>query len=608
MKYLLPLILVLTLLCGCGQAAPEETASPTTPPPPASEGMYEPGQYQGALRVYPLDIENVQGLRTLDDSLLLISGEDVTTLTLLTGSDLTITAAVTLDFALSSDDPSLRIHPDGTLSCFSPVTRETLVLDGSLQIIRRISVPGDLTGQPILSDDGKTLYYCTASDVRAWDLESGIRRRVKEMAFDSQSVTNVLMDGTVLQCRIQDGETEYALFFSSENGQLLYREKGYFPVLSRGDRYYAAVPAGAVTALVFGEGDAPVQTLIPADLFAEGFFLPQLNGLAAVSAPDDAQIQLEYYELDIGSRISALTLAGISFPSAIGNIGDSLYILTSGSSGGRSLLYCWDISPESALRVSDDACRIQTYYTADAPDTAGLSLCQSCAQQIGQKYGVSILIWKEAAAAEPWDYDFEAEHLVPVILQELEHLDKRLSQYPEGLLEQTAAHFSSLNFCLVRSLKSTAETGPDTATGVQFLSGSDAYVVIAPGKYAEQALYHELFHVMETHIFSASTAFDQWDTLNPAGFQYDYSYTANALRDSGVYLQSDSRAFVDTYSMSFPKEDRARIMEYAMLPDMAHLFRAPIMQKKLAALCAGIREAYGLKKSEETFLWEPYLE
>ena len=60
--------------------------------------------------------------------------------------------------------------------------------------------------------------------------------------------------------------------------------------------------------------------------------------------------------------------------------------------------------------------------------------------------------------------------------------------------------------------------------------------------------------------------------------------------------------------MSFPKEDRARIMEYAMLPDMAHLFRAPIMQKKLAALCAGIREAYGLKKSEETFLWEQYLE
>ena len=31
------------------------------------------------------------------------------------------------------------------------------------------------------------------------------------------------------------------------------------------------------------------------------------------------------------------------------------------------------------------------------------------------------------------------------------------------------------------------------------------------------------------------------------------------------------------------------------------------MQRKLTALCQGIREAYGLKKLEETLPWEQYL-
>ena len=59
--------------------------------------------------------------------------------------------------------------------------------------------------------------------------------------------------------------------------------------------------------------------------------------------------------------------------------------------------------------------------------------------------------------------------------------------------------------------------------------------------------------------------------------------------------------------MSFPKEDRARIMEYAMMPDNAACFESEIMQKKLRQLCLGIREAFGLKKSTEVFIWEQYL-
>lgn len=96
------------------------------------------------------------------------------------------------------------------------------------------------------------------------------------------------------------------------------------------------------------------------------------------------------------------------------------------------------------------------------------------------------------------------------------------------------------------------------ANGVQFFQGGNAYITLALGQYAQRALYHEMYHVMETRLLTDSAAFDRWDALNPADFAYDYDYTANAARQADQYLQPETRSFIDRYSMSFPKEDRAR--------------------------------------------------
>ena len=60
--------------------------------------------------------------------------------------------------------------------------------------------------------------------------------------------------------------------------------------------------------------------------------------------------------------------------------------------------------------------------------------------------------------------------------------------------------------------------------------------------------------------------------------------------------------------MTYAKEDRARIFEYAMLEGSEELFASETMQKKLHQLCYCIRDAYGLRKSELTYPWEQYLE
>ena len=59
--------------------------------------------------------------------------------------------------------------------------------------------------------------------------------------------------------------------------------------------------------------------------------------------------------------------------------------------------------------------------------------------------------------------------------------------------------------------------------------------------------------------------------------------------------------------MTYPKEDRARLMEYAMMPENESYFITDTMQAKLRTLCLAIREAYDLETATESFLWEQYL-
>ena len=616
MKHFLPILLLLCLLCGCGREAPEIT-EPSPPaetvPAEASRGLYDAGsaleaKYGGALRVYPLrGFSGVTGIRTMGEDLLVFSGDEATTLALLTGEELRTAASVTLDCVLSPWDPSLQVG-DGELSFFDPVSRETLVLDRNLKQVSHIAAPQDLTGTPVLSSDRNLLYYCSASAIKVWDLESGIRRTVKETACPEQTSLRLHASDTVLQCTVTEGTETGHRFLWAQTGQLLYERTGEMTLDTAGDRYYAAYPTGMTQALLFGQGGEAPLALTPPDLTASCTFLPEQNAAVTVSASGPREMRLDWFDLGTGLRRAALTLETDCRPIALTETSGGVYILIYSGDYGCDAVFRWDIDGTNALAEADGRTYTGTFYTADAPDLEGLARCRAYAKSLSEKYGVEVLVWKDAVEEQPWDYDLEAEYLVNVLWRELELLDQRLALYPGTILPDTASHFTGLKICLVRRISGTAESGSlDAATGLQFLSGTDAYVAVAAGEYSERALYHELFHVMETHILTESIAFDQWDSLNPSGFSYDYDYRTNARRDAGVYLEGESRAFVDTYSMSFPKEDRARIMEYAMLPGNQELFRTEIMQAKLLALCLGIREAYGLKKSPDTFRWEQYL-
>lgn len=604
MKALMAGLLALLLLTGCAATPQGEPAAVLSPETTATasdpSGLWEMGHplevaSQGALRVYPLE-ENAYAIYAMGESLLLLSGGERTRLTRLSGEALEVSSITELDFFLEPE--ALTVTATG-LSFFDPGRNQMVVLDTSLKEIRHIDFPAESVRSPLLSQDGETLFYCTDTAIRAWDLNRDISRTVVEME-KGQTLTGIYRDGTILQCRTEDG----VQLRNAQDGRLLW-EGAEILFSTDDDRYYAVCPADGTQSLIFGLGEDTPLALTPADSEGDTRFLPRQNAALSLCPVAEGQIRLDYYDLATGRRTACLPIRtdGILLDLE-GTDSGWVYLLTENPEG-RKTIYRWD--PKNPA-VNDGTVYTGPYYTADDPNYHGLLALQAQAAEIGEKYGLDILLWDDALLCQSWDYDLEAEYRIPLLEVRLSQLDIWLSQFPSGFLATTAENFSALKICLVRSITGTPESGSlDKADGIQFFSDTNAYIALAAGDATGQTFYHELYHVMETQLLNKSTALDQWDNLNPAGFSYDYDYAANATREVGSWLDADIRCFVDQYAMSYPKEDRARLFEYAMVPGSEGLFAASPLQHKLKTLCLGIREAYDLKTYPEPLPWEQYL-
>ena len=608
----IPLLLALVLLTGCAaqnpQPQPTEVPIPTPAEIPAPFGFRDVGnaletQSFGALQVFPLP-EEAAGFLPLGDGILLFSAREAgTELTLLTGESLVPTESISLSFVLTSRNSTLTYCSEG-ISFFDDQAMQTVILDHTLQELRRIKVPDNLTGMPILSHDGSILYYCTASAVRALDLHTGISRIIKETAYPMQSVSGLFLEDSILLLSITDQNNAFrTLFLSTPTGLQLAEYDGVLTLATCGANYYTKVYSGASEILMFGQADNAPQVLLPNN--AENtFFLEPLHGAVTITPSVNAHTTLEYYDLSNGVRTAALTLEETLYPEEVHAAADgSIWFLAKNGNDESIALYRWQ--PERSA-VQDTQLYTAAYYTRQNPDYDGLAACTLYAQEISARHGVDVLVYEDATVLQPWDYTFEAEYMAPVLRKELELLDARLSHYPDGFLRMLAETFSGIKICIVQQIRGTPESGNmNPADGIQFWNGYEAYIALATGHDTERILYHELCHLIDTLVLTESTAYDGWESLNPAGFVYANS--ANHTLDADNWCQAGWESFLDDDSMGYPKEDRARIMEYAMAAGNADRFESPYLQAKLKLLCTGIREAFNLEKWTESLLWEQYL-
>jgi len=414
-----------------------------------------------------------------------------------------------------------------------------------------------------------------------------------------------LFDDTVLHCVVTDMDgNSYTAFYSAKTGEKLGQDAYLTSIDSWGDNYLVRRIDGPVAEVLVGSMNGALKSFTMADHSNWLCILPK-NGVAVEEDEGQTGTTLTAYELSEGKALGAITLKQITHAG----------LLTEDMSGRFVWFSAWDpISNrvilcqwEYAAIGSDETVRIGTRYTAKNPDTAGLAECRKLADELEKKYYVEILLHTDLT--EPSDYSFVPEYQVPAYKEALQALDTAMAKFPDGFFRIVASSSNSpkLYISLVRAIEPNRYDVTKLPSGYQYWIDGSSYMALLVNDQVEQQFYHELSHVLDTYVKGKSVHYDYWKDCNPKEFRYDESYAEYEKHADSPYLKGENRAFINAFSMTYDFEDRATVMEYALLDDCGEYFASDIMQAKLKTLCQGIRRAFGWRYYEGTFLWEQYL-
>ena len=612
MKRLVYLLLALLLLSGCNRNSSDNT-TPSVPEGdlvrPQGSGLYLPGSYievqtGGAVKLCPLEKGDYEALVSVGDDLLLVKSGSATELMLLTGENLRVAATRKLNVPLSANTDLVQVA-DGVCAYYDEADKAVVFLNPMLAETSRLKLPRQICGTAYLSPDFSCVYYCTPEGVHALDMKTGVSRLLKAQTGTTQSVTGVLLNGTLLRVQAQreDG-SKFTCMISANSGETVWEGAYLEGLTTAGQCYLMTVDSKSVQELVFGNAGEKPRNLWQEEAVFASALLPDGKILTCSELAWGSELAL--YDMATGYRIADVKLPGIrNIYSICAGAEGNIWMLGVEESTHRPVICGWDAEKSS---VEDKTDYSEPHYTLSDYDEAGIRDCQTAVSLLEETYGVDILIGEDAVTRKLGGYGFACEYLVQAYERYLPLLEQALEMFPKELYTMAIEKTGNgvLHIGLVREIYGSAQYGTlPESSGVCFLQDGEVYMMLAMEKDLPYHFCRQLNLTMQSRILSECTAYYDWDALNPKDFRYDNEYIKNLDRTGDTYLKGD-RAFIDTFSMSFATEDRATIFAYACFPGNETCFRSETMQAKLAKLCDGIRQTYMF--ADKDLLWEQYLQ
>lgn len=579
MKRILPLLFLLALLCGCKNSEPAPT-TPAAPPVQTGPGTYiadsrfekETG---GALRQYAVEGE-IAWIAPFGEHVLLAGAGKTTTLTVLSGGEGVVLATVKLPVKLETDGP-WQVTKDG-FAYYQSADRKVMYLDEKLTPSRAVQLPESITGDPVITADCKEIFYCEGRTVYAMDAQRKISRPVRTNTCLQQTLMGCYWGGKIVRCHVQDetGRWHYQ-YISAESGETLYTEKYVQQLYTTNTHYFAACLDGSVMQFLFGTKDQKQRLLVPGQVYAS----LGLNGAFGVESASD-KTTVSFYELTGCKKTASVSFSGkLNCKDLAEDVTGGAWLLTQ-----DNVLLHWDMRKSA---VTENKVYTGIIYTAQFPDAAGLLSCTQRAEALSGAYNMDIRVWDQAI---PEGVAVTPEYQVKSITDALDALETEFKKFPANFLTESVP--GKLHIYIVREIEG------DAVSTYRWING-EAYILLAVSSNDGQSFLDVFSYILDIHVLSNSPKVDDWGSMNPDDFVYG-SETADS-----AYLEGESRAFADRRATNTVTDDRARTFYYAMQSGNEEMFASSVMQQKLLTLCKAIRDAWNLKKSPDTYLWEQYL-
>ena len=233
------------------------------------------------------------------------------------------------------------------------------------------------------------------------------------------------------------------------------------------------------------------------------------------------------------------------------------------------------------------------------------------AQQLSEQYDVDIRIAEQCGLEYT---DFTASMLTDEwsIDWALDSLETALAAYPEGFFTQLQyGSLTSIRIEIVRGLKDKRAQEDDEFSEfngfTRSLSDHHLMVLDAETMYPE-TIYHEFTHLIDARLeydawYREDAVFSEeiWLELQPEGYEFPYDYTQ--LPDE-AYEATEQGYFARIYGATYPGEDRATIMEIAMLGYAERFHESPALLEKLAYYSDCIRDCFDTATWPAITKWE----
>lgn len=280
---------------------------------------------------------------------------------------------------------------------------------------------------------------------------------------------------------------------------------------------------------------------------------------------------------------------------------------------GEDQLFFWDLS----VKVSGEDLALVDFYYQETVDKVLPQEYYDRAEVLAEKHDVTIKIGEQCNT----EFGFANTEQVfdeGAVTKGLDVLETALGAYPENFFGQLYfGEYRKIEINLTGNL--TYNGGIDEYNPVAFVEYGEGVINIVLNVYVgaldlEQTFYHETSHIIDGKLAhhakyneDAVYSDEKWKKLNPDSFEYYGSY--GDLPEQ-YYDNAYTPYFIDFYSMSYSKEDRGRILEYAMMghtyafdPEM---FYGRLEKLKYYSEC--IRDAFDTTGWPEQTKWEYAIE